>query len=82
RLPASLLFDHPTPQAVAAHIEDRLSPATDRTAAEIATRPDDADDDPIVIVGMACRFPGEVGSPEDLWRLVSEGGDAIGAFPA
>ncbi|WP_255310435.1 type I polyketide synthase, partial [Streptomyces sp. DI166] len=82
RLPASLLFDHPTPQAVAAHIEDRLSPATDRTAAEIATRPDDADDDPIVIVGMACRFPGGVGSPEDLWRLVSEGGDAIGAFPA
>ncbi|MEY9966933.1 acyl transferase domain-containing protein/acyl carrier protein [Streptacidiphilus sp. MAP12-16] len=37
--------------------------------------------EPIAIVGMSCRFPGDVQSPEDLWRLVSAGGDAISGFP-
>ncbi|MEU1800712.1 type I polyketide synthase [Streptomyces sp. NPDC019937] len=38
--------------------------------------------EPIAIVAMSCRFPGGIGSPEDLWRLVDEGGDAISGFPA
>ncbi|MER6694774.1 beta-ketoacyl synthase N-terminal-like domain-containing protein, partial [Streptomyces minutiscleroticus] len=80
RLAATLAFDHPTPEAIAAHLRARLfdEPTTPpRTAPRPAARPDE----PIAIVGMACRLPGGVGSPDDLWRLVDEGTDAITPFP-
>nr|APD72073.1 type I polyketide synthase 8 [Streptomyces sp.] len=42
---------------------------------------EDAGSEPIAIVGIGCRFPGGVTGPDELWRLVDEGRDAVGAMP-
>ncbi|MFG2051515.1 SDR family NAD(P)-dependent oxidoreductase, partial [Micromonospora sp. NPDC048935] len=79
RLPATLVFDHPTPRAVADFLVVELSGAQPDAAAPAPTR--DRADEPIAVVGMSCRYPGGVRSPEDLWRLVESGADAVGDFP-
>ncbi|MEU9716872.1 SDR family NAD(P)-dependent oxidoreductase [Streptomyces sp. NPDC047976] len=78
RLPASLAFDHPSPVLLARFLHGELLAPAPTTAA-----PDPVADaaDPVVVVGAACRFPGGVGSPEELWRLVASGTDAVGPFP-
>ncbi|MFF2192597.1 type I polyketide synthase [Streptomyces sp. NPDC058157] len=83
-LPATLLFDHPTSAAVGRHLAEELFAAAETTpvTAPGAAAGPEADEDPVVIVGMACRLPGGVNSPEDLWNLVSEGTDAVSGFPA
>ncbi|HEV2634427.1 MAG TPA: type I polyketide synthase [Actinocrinis sp.] len=89
RLPATLTFDHPTPTAVSDLLLRELGQAlgAEQTTTAAAPHPTPARaalgaDEPIAIVGMACRLPGDVNSPADLWRLVSEGVDAISEFPA
>ncbi|MBD3006624.1 SDR family NAD(P)-dependent oxidoreductase, partial [Streptomyces sp. 5-10] len=83
RLPTTVTFDHPTPEALAAHLRARILGLNDTDAASSATPTATPADlgEPIAIVGMACRLPGGVASPEDLWRLVSEGRDALSGFP-
>ncbi|MGA8112525.1 MAG: type I polyketide synthase, partial [Actinocatenispora sp.] len=77
-LPTTVIFDYPDAEALARHLRDELFGAEGDQAA-VATQV--ADDDPIAIVGMSCRYPGGVRSPEDLWRLLADGSDAIRPFP-
>ncbi|KOG66300.1 hypothetical protein ADK38_41505, partial [Streptomyces varsoviensis] len=89
-IPATAVFDHPTPGALADALGAELT--GDRTEAETEAEAEDddetggikdaaADDDPVVIVGMGCRYPGGAGTPDDLWRLVADGTDAVTPFP-
>ncbi|MFE9427600.1 SDR family NAD(P)-dependent oxidoreductase [Kitasatospora sp. NPDC006697] len=84
RLPSAAVFDHPNPAALARFVAEQLAPRP-QAAAAVAVRPADLPapaDDPIAIVGMACRFPGGVRTPEEFWRLLADGTDAITEFPA
>nr|WP_197022502.1 type I polyketide synthase [Saccharomonospora piscinae] len=81
RLPPTLIFNHPTPGALTAHLLAELLGTTDEPAAPVVTATPAAGDDPIVIVGMSCRFPGGVDSPERLWQVVAEETDTIGPMP-
>ncbi|MFH9863062.1 beta-ketoacyl synthase N-terminal-like domain-containing protein, partial [Streptomyces sp. NPDC017202] len=78
-LPTTLLYDHPSPLALSRHLHERLhgdtGPDTDVPARAAAA------EEPVAVVAMACRYPGGVTSPEDLWRLVASGTDAISGFP-
>ncbi|MGQ4366334.1 SDR family NAD(P)-dependent oxidoreductase, partial [Streptomyces sp. SAS_272] len=80
-LPTTAVFDHPTPQALAAFIHAELfgdetaAAATPYGTAAIAV------DEPMAIVGMACRFPGGVETPEQFWELLADGREGVGDFP-
>ncbi|MFD5437541.1 type I polyketide synthase, partial [Kitasatospora sp. NPDC127067] len=84
RLPVTVVFDYSSATALARRLETGLlgaaeEPATVRQPPSAAPA---ADDDPIVIVSMSCRYPGGVRTPEDLWRLVADGRDAVSGLPS
>ncbi|BBB02255.1 putative modular polyketide synthase [Actinacidiphila reveromycinica] len=80
-LPSTLVFDYPSAQAVASYLREQLTGEQDALPA--APAPVAAADlgEPIAIVGMGCRCPGGVESPEDLWDVVFEGRDVLSPFP-
>ncbi|MFE5220791.1 type I polyketide synthase, partial [Streptomyces sp. NPDC056626] len=84
-LATTLVYNLPTPRAVAEHLaEDGRGPRTSGAGepgapdARSGTRDDD---DPIAIVGVGCRLPGGVDSRATLWELLESGADAISSFP-
>ncbi|MER5556706.1 type I polyketide synthase [Streptomyces sp. NPDC002793] len=81
-LPPTLVFDHPTPADLTAHLLSEVLGEQARGDDVAAARAGAAvQDEPLAVVGMSCRYAGGVDSPEDLWRLVMEGTDALGPFP-
>ncbi|HZL48451.1 MAG TPA: amino acid adenylation domain-containing protein, partial [Solirubrobacteraceae bacterium] len=80
RLAPTLIFDHPTPAAVAKLLRLKVEGA--ERGAAVMRRAATQSDEPIAIVGMSCRYPGGVRSREDLWKLLVSERDAIGEFPS
>ncbi|MFE4059565.1 acyltransferase domain-containing protein, partial [Streptomyces sp. NPDC059096] len=95
-LPAGLIFDCPTPDQVVAHLRGALgaaegaadtasSDSAPDTRKAYAERPESAapdTDEPIAIVSMGCRYPGDVRTPEQLWELIAAGGEGLSDFPS
>ncbi|HLI33087.1 MAG TPA: SDR family NAD(P)-dependent oxidoreductase [Solirubrobacteraceae bacterium] len=80
KLPETLCFDHPTPEALIAHLRECLEGAASDQH-QVSSAAGVSASEPLAIVGMACRYPGGVDSPESLWDLVARGGDGISGFP-
>ncbi len=78
RLAPTIVFDYPSPRELAEYL---LGEASSPAVAPAVRRSALASDEPIAIVGMSCRLPGGVGSPEELWQLISEERDGISGFP-
>ncbi len=83
RLPATMVFDYPTPETLAGYLLEEVAGARPQSARSTvpASRTAIGREEPIAIVGMGCRFPGGARSPEDLWELLASAADAISAFP-
>ncbi|WP_165497070.1 type I polyketide synthase [Rhodococcus sp. ABRD24] len=79
RLPTTAVFDFPDVRTLAAHLATQVGGATANAQLSPATA--SAVDEPIAIVGMACRLPGGVDSPAQLWELIVSGRDSAAEVP-
>jgi len=80
RIAPTVVFDYPSTAALAEFLHGEARGKA-KSVASVA-RSGVASDEPIAIVGMSCRYPGGASSPDQLWRLVAAGRDAISEFPA
>ena len=81
QLPATLAFDYPDVAALAGNLLTQLDGLEAPPVLARASRAVSSTSEPIAIVGMSCRYPGGVRSPQELWELVAGGLDAISGFP-
>ncbi|WP_234777787.1 type I polyketide synthase, partial [Mycobacterium tuberculosis] len=79
-LSPTLIFDYPTPNRLAPYIRTELAGLPQEIKHTPAVRT--TSEDPIAIVGMACRYPGGVNSPDDMWDMLIQGRDVLSEFPA
>ncbi|MCA9694089.1 MAG: acyltransferase domain-containing protein, partial [Myxococcales bacterium] len=77
-LPAGLLYERPTVAALCQALAEHTTQGTGEPSPSLAA----ASDEPIAIVGAACRLPGGVASPDELWALLEGRVDAITEVPA
>ncbi|MCB1741758.1 MAG: SDR family NAD(P)-dependent oxidoreductase [Gammaproteobacteria bacterium] len=77
-LPTTLLFDQPNIEAVARYVEDSLFGREEQPAGP--ARPEQALNEPVAVVGLACRFPGAADA-EAFWQVLDQGIDAIREVP-
>ncbi|MFD9885591.1 beta-ketoacyl synthase N-terminal-like domain-containing protein [Streptomyces alboflavus] len=79
RLSPAAVFDHPTAERLSAHLLSFLTGTQEQGGETVSAAP--VAGEPIAIVAMGCRYPGDVASPEQLWDLVASGRDATSGFP-
>ncbi|GAA1954813.1 hypothetical protein GCM10009754_25500 [Amycolatopsis minnesotensis] len=77
-LPVTLVFEHPTPESAAKRLVAEICGEASAAAPEAQAF---GGGDPVAIVALSCRLPGGADTPERLWRLMADGGDAVTPFP-
>jgi acyl transferase domain-containing protein/acyl-CoA synthetase (AMP-forming)/AMP-acid ligase II/acyl carrier protein len=73
---STVVFDHPTIASLAHYLEQQ-----ELAIAHPPIQNDLPSEEPLAVIGMGCRFPGDVNSPEDLWQFCQNGQDAIAEIP-